>query len=120
MIETAASVGIAGEAGRLQKHSDAPGKLRRTGSTVAQLIQRPREAVEVVDRLVRLTALTIGCAVSQCADATIMTLGLPIWPPICLRNSRAGVSVSGKVGAPWDRKRPGRVMVVSNTKLKVF
>ena len=39
-----------------------------------------------------------------------MALGRPSVCPSCCRKVRAGVSVSGKVGAPCDKKRLGKVM----------
>ena len=58
----------------------------------------------------RSTALTVGTDVSQCAETTRMALGRGSVSPNWLRNARAGVSVSGRVGAPCDRNRLGMVM----------
>src|ERR1051326_9092188 len=62
--------------------------------------------------MVGLTAssVTRGALVSQWPEAITMARGRPMRVPKAFRNSRAGTSSSGKVGAPWERNRDGRAM----------
>ena len=52
VIEAAAPVDAAGEAGRAQQVRNPRGDRRRAGRRIAHLIKRAREAAEVVDRVV--------------------------------------------------------------------
>src|SRR6185436_11087469 len=65
------------------------------------------------------TALRVGRSVSQWAEITRMAFGRSSIGPRCERKSRAGVSVSGSVGVPCDRKMLGIVMMASPVVLEV-
>src|SRR5208282_5122577 len=62
----------------------------------------------------RAAVLTAGSRVSQCAEMQRMASGRPSVEPRPLRNSRAGMGLRGKVGAPCETKMLGSlVMAVS-------
>ena len=111
MVEAAAGVAVHFEPARLNQAADPLGEFGRSWRRIAHFIQGAREPVKVVDRLIDGDDVHRRLIVSQWAETTRIARGVsPSSSASRSRKARAGVSVSGRVGAPWETKSEGSMV----------